>query len=83
MTKEPTMFLLAVAVSSASTLIQRWDHSVSPGHGNIGGMLTILPCHFHDKKTNFPEKTKEISNSTSKEVMTLPLELAASLTTLI
>jgi hypothetical protein len=50
MTKETTTFLLAV-VASLVELIQRWNHLVSPGNETIGGMLSLLPCHFRDQKT--------------------------------
>ena len=51
MTKETTTFLLAVAAGLAE-LIQRWDHLVSPGNVNIGGILPLLPCQFHENQQN-------------------------------
>jgi hypothetical protein len=51
MTKETTTFLMSVAASLAE-LIQRWDHLVSPGNVNIGGILPLLPCQFHENQQN-------------------------------
>ena len=44
------MYKFELATSSAR-LMQRWKHSVLPSDVNIGGMATILPCHFHDQET--------------------------------
>ena len=41
--------LLKFTASPAGT-IQRWNHTVLPWDENIGGMLIIVPCYFHDNE---------------------------------
>jgi hypothetical protein len=78
MTKEATTLLLALVASSAGPM-QRLVCSFLPGDASIGGMMAVLPHHFHEKKetTRWPLKTNKISNFMTQEASTPFLAVVA------